>query len=275
MRRVVSLIMVISISLALCACGKGKNKDVKAAESAIADIGTVSADSGEKIQNAEKLYNILTDSEKAQVENRAELVDARTSYDAILEDNKKQVLGENSKSIYENLNSASSICKMYMQSIYDAWHYGVYDSKDGMKWANDKAGSFLTHMSFNISYVDEQELIEAWFSRNPDQDRETSKFYTMDFNYCIYFVQLALEDKGVYTQLDNNLNEAQKSLQEMAEQYGDSENYIKLKEYYVKVKAYADFFKSPTGSLAELASTMSGYEKDIDNAKADVDLLNL
>lgn len=267
--------MVISISLSLCACGKGKNKDVKAAESAIADIGTVSADSGEKIQNAEKLYNVLTDSEKAQVENRAELVDARTAYDAILEDNKKQVLGENSKSIYDNLNNASFICSMYMQSIYDAWHFGVYDSNDALKWADDKVSSFFFKMSLSVSYVEEEDLKAAFTSRYPDRDYDTEKFYDMDFNYCIWFVEWVLDDKGIYTQLDNNLDEAQKSLQEMAEQYGDSENYAKLKEYYVKVKAYADFFKSPTGSLSDLASTMTGYEKDIANAKADVDLLNL
>lgn len=274
MRRFLSLIMVISISLSLCACGKGKNKDVKAAESAIADIGTVSADSGDKIKNAEKLYNVLSDSEKAQVENRAELVEARSAYDEILEDNKKQVLGENSKSIYENLNKAADICKKYMDSIYDAWHYGIYDAKDQLEWS-DKVQLFLQFMSFEVSYIEEEDLVAAWTSRNSDKDISSAKFYDMNFDYCILMVAWVLEDKGIYTELNNCLDEAQKSLQEMAEQYGDSDNYIKLKEYYVKVKAYADFFKSPTGSFSELAATMTGYEKDIDNAKADAELLNI
>jgi len=62
-------------------CCLWKKYAVKAAEEAIAAISTVDYDSSVKIENAEKLYGILTDSEKEKVENRMALINAREEYD--------------------------------------------------------------------------------------------------------------------------------------------------------------------------------------------------
>ena len=71
------LVTVMSIIL-LTSCGK--SEAVKAAEAAIAAIGSVSADSGEAIANADKCMSILTDSEKEKVSNRLDLVAAKDTY---------------------------------------------------------------------------------------------------------------------------------------------------------------------------------------------------
>lgn len=58
-----------------------KSEAVKSAEDAISAIGEVSVDSGDAIANAEKLYGILTDTEKEKVENRLTLVEAREQFE--------------------------------------------------------------------------------------------------------------------------------------------------------------------------------------------------
>lgn len=81
MKKWLTLLLVVILSLLLVACGK--SDAVKATEEAIAAIGTVSYDSIDLIENAEKLYNFLTDSEKEKVGNRLDLVDAREAYDKL------------------------------------------------------------------------------------------------------------------------------------------------------------------------------------------------
>ena len=74
-----ALLLIVTMGLFLVACGK--SEAVKSVEEAIASIGTVSYESIDKIENAEKLYEFLTDSEKERVKNRLDLVNARETYD--------------------------------------------------------------------------------------------------------------------------------------------------------------------------------------------------
>lgn len=73
MKRIISLLLVAVMCLSLCACGK--SEAVTAFEDAVAQIGTVSIDSEEKIAAAEAAYEALTDKEKESV---AELYTALT-----------------------------------------------------------------------------------------------------------------------------------------------------------------------------------------------------
>ena len=81
MKKLLLLVLVIVMTFSLCACGK--SEAVVATEEAIAAIGTVDYDSLSKIETAEKLYSILTDSEKEKVENRIDLVNAREAYEKL------------------------------------------------------------------------------------------------------------------------------------------------------------------------------------------------
>ena len=66
----------------MSACGGGKSKPAKEVEKLIADIGTVTEDSGSAIEAAEEYYDILTPGQKNEVENYKDLVDARKTYDS-------------------------------------------------------------------------------------------------------------------------------------------------------------------------------------------------
>lgn len=79
MKKAVIFIVSIVLCVSLCVCGK--SEAVKSAEDAISAIGEVSVDSGDAIANAEKLYGILTDTEKEKVENRLTLVEAREQFE--------------------------------------------------------------------------------------------------------------------------------------------------------------------------------------------------
>lgn len=85
MKKIISLVLVLVMCLSLCACGK--SQAVKDVETAINAIGDVSLDSIEAIARAEHMYEILTDEEKSQVENKTLLAEARFTYDNLLNNN--------------------------------------------------------------------------------------------------------------------------------------------------------------------------------------------
>ena len=88
MKKVLSLILALVLSLSLCACGgdaqTGSGKG--AADEVIGMINAleVSLTSKKSIEAAETAYAALTDAQKAAVTNYQDLVDARASYDRIL-----------------------------------------------------------------------------------------------------------------------------------------------------------------------------------------------
>lgn len=79
MKRIVAFLLLIALFISLCACGK--SKAVKAAEEAISSIGEVTLDSEEAINQAQKHFDILTEDEKAKVDNRLVLVEAIEAYE--------------------------------------------------------------------------------------------------------------------------------------------------------------------------------------------------
>lgn len=85
MKRTITALLAIVLCLGLCACG-GKSDNVVAVENAISAIGQVTLDSGDVITEAEALYNALTEDEKSQVENAAQLTTARNDFDTLVEE---------------------------------------------------------------------------------------------------------------------------------------------------------------------------------------------
>ena len=94
MKKAVIFIVSIVLCVSLCVCGK--SEAVKSAEDAISAIGEVSVDSGDAIANAEKLYGILTDTEKEKVENRLTLVEAREQFEKV----RGKIIYKNAKEEY-------------------------------------------------------------------------------------------------------------------------------------------------------------------------------
>jgi len=83
MKRCVVWLSVILMCLCLSAC---KSEEVKKTEEAIQNIGPVTAQSGEAIDNANRWYESLSQDEKAEVENFQVLIDAQAAYKKCLEE---------------------------------------------------------------------------------------------------------------------------------------------------------------------------------------------
>lgn len=83
MKKLVSLAMILAICLSLCACGK--SEAATACEELIGQIGEVSLDSESRIFAAENAYEALSDKEKEQIAESAQvLADSREKYNALV-----------------------------------------------------------------------------------------------------------------------------------------------------------------------------------------------
>ena len=88
MKRITAVILALVMCLSLSACGQ--TDAAKAAQKAISQIGTVTESSESAITDAENLFNHLTEEEKSSVKNSEQLVNARKTYETILEEKKLQ-----------------------------------------------------------------------------------------------------------------------------------------------------------------------------------------
>lgn len=264
LKRIFAIILVIALCIPLCACGK--SEAVKAAEEAINSIGAVSLDSESAILNAEKLYNLLTDAEKAEVSNRLTLVDAREAYDKLLAEQveqQKKVIYEKAKEAYEKINAVASLCIDGMDDIYSAWHFGIYTADDCT------ASNVYTKLANETSFTS-SELKKA-ASELYGYSADVVAYLLMDdFNDCIFTVIKALEIRGDYSTVESEMSAAQAILNELTNEYGDSTYYPELKKYFVSVSSYVEFFKVPSGSFGQLATTVDNYETTIREHQSDL-----
>ena len=242
-----------------------KQKDVQAAEDAINAIGEVTLESESLIKTAEKLYGILTDSEKSSVSNRLALVEAREEFDKLQaeeqvkqEEQRKQKVYENAKSAYEKLNEAAQLCIDGMDDIYGAWHWGIYKAK------NAYSGLVFYDLASATPHFTSAELEATGYSET---------LVKGDWNYAVFAVEKALTTRGDYDTVKTKMSEAQSILHELTTTYDDYTYYPKLKDYYAAVDSYVTFFLSPTGSFSQLADTVNNYETNIRTYQSDVGFL--
>lgn len=257
MKRLVVAVLLCTVLLCLCACSEKKSGAIINAEEAIGKIGTVTIDSKEAIKEAGKLYNLLTDAEKAKVENRLVLIEAQEAYSELL----KQFAFDNAKIAYEKITEAATICADGMDDIYDSWYFGIYDAEDY------SSSTVAKYLSYEVSFSEAQ-------IKQACTDLGISTYYlTYDWNYCVFAIEQAHTNAGTYSTLELLLIEASNAMQLVSENYSDYENYPKLKEYYAKVSSYVDFFKNTTGSFNQLADTIKDYENAIRTYQSDLSYL--
>lgn len=82
-KKIVIILMLLSLMFTLCACGKSKK--VTELEELIASIGEVSLEKQSSIEEAQKNYQELSDSDKAKVENYGVLEAASAELNKLLE----------------------------------------------------------------------------------------------------------------------------------------------------------------------------------------------
>lgn len=83
MKKATALMLVLALCITLSACGKSEAAEM--VDSLILSIGTVTLNSEDAITTAEYAYAQLPDKDKEDVENLATLLNARTTYDGLLQ----------------------------------------------------------------------------------------------------------------------------------------------------------------------------------------------
>ncbi len=272
---IVLLAMLMVISMAACG-GSESGGDtpassapqvsaaVQAAIDAIDDIGTVTVDSEEAIKNAEKLYGILTDSEKSQVTNRLALVEAREAFDVL----SAEIIFKNAGDAYRKIAQAAEMCIDGMDDIYSIWRFGIYDADEAYTY------NIFTKMALETSYTSDELEAAADNCYVTASDCVNGSFLWGDaWQCCLYVVMQAGDDRGDHTKISELLKEAEEILKEMGNNYSDYEHYPTLKQYYSKVASYAEFYDAPTGSFEQLKGTISDYENEIRTLKSDLEFV--
>ena len=258
MKKIIALVLALTMCMTLSACGK--SKAAKAAEDAIAAIGEVTSESGDLIANAEKLYNILTDSEKSEVENRLTLVEAKEAFTEI----QSEIVYKNAKDAYEQLKDVANMCVEGMDTIYGAWYFGIYEASD------TSTSSFFIKMSLKVPGFSSDELESAAKNLGISASSASNK---NNWQASILIAEEAISARGDYDTIAEKMDSAEKTLQSLTDDYDDYTYYPKLKEYYAAIKSYVDFFTSPTGSFEQLKDTINSYENSIRTLESDVSFL--
>ena len=134
MKRSMAFLLVAVLCIGLCACG-GASTSSDSNEAAISvaasqckelieRIGTVTAESGDAIEAAEKAYNALDDADKAQIAvAAADLQTARKTFDTIVREAESQAKVDNVIALIDaigavTLNAKSAVDEA--QAAYDA-----------------------------------------------------------------------------------------------------------------------------------------------------------
>lgn len=250
MKKRAVLCLCVIMLLSLCACGK--SEAVSATEKAIKEIGEVTVDSGDAIAKAQKLYGILTESEKEKVGNRMALFEAQDAFEALYGD----VTYESAKAAYTKLSEAADLCISGMKSIYGAWSYARSNTNQYGSFRVDGIGLGGAAPAAK-SHI--YEGIEAVGAESGDW---------INWSYAGYIAKAALEAKGIYDTIGADLTEAGDIIRKLSEN-GDSTYCPKLNDYYSAVYSYVDFFKEPSGNdLEQISDVMSDHEKEISAADA-------
>ena len=94
MKKIVVLLLAISMVFSLCGCGEKKSDEVKKVEQLISSIGAVSLDREKYITDAESAYEHLYEADKEQVDNYDILVEARSSYNSLVQSVENEIKAE-------------------------------------------------------------------------------------------------------------------------------------------------------------------------------------
>lgn len=273
-KKIIAILLTAAMFSALCGCGK--TEAVKAAELAIESIGSVTIDSKEDIDYAEKLYNILTDEEKSKVENRIVLADAIESYDKIVAENAiKEV-----KTIYESLSEVYDIVDQFGSDIYEAWRVGIHN-KDKFKGSNLNGSLEFLASNLFLNYDDVLEgacysYSAMWgsdWNEKTDEEKQKSRdaiatgtlFYFNQNNIyvaCVNCVRYGYLQNGTVDKVMGVIEDVNARLKEI-----DSNAVgVELKDSVVNLvsvtNAFFEYCQNPTGSFEQSKETINEYRNE-------------
>lgn len=271
MKKIIALVLAAVMCLSLCACAK--SQEAAECENLIRAIGTVSIDSKEAIEAAQRAYDSLNaEDKKAIAESAAVLHDAHSAY-----------IFELSKVAYSNLVSAWHVADQFADDIYGIWH--------GCVWKKEEMSKNGIQFFVDNTSLDEEEIIEGLASRHyilldfsrtgvnwndlSDNDKQAYRNDIVKiFEKASRSGQVSAMDDSIYAivnayKLNGELYNAQKSLEaakqaikEISKEDSDYEYYPDLKGFYTTTSALIDFCTSPSGSFDQYKVSLNNYRKE-------------
>lgn len=125
MKKWIALPLALGIVVLLCDCGKSEEL-VRAEEASLA-IGEVTLDQAEAVEEAEKLYQRLTDKEKEAFEYHSLLTEAREELDALVLASEAEAC---MRTIYSKADSALFGTSAIASDIKAAWLFSIEDASE-------------------------------------------------------------------------------------------------------------------------------------------------
>lgn len=188
---------------------------------------------------------------------------------ANLSQSKKEIEYEAANTAYQDLVKAHELCIDIMDSMYGAWYFSIYKYDDysgsnGFKEFCYEANLYSQDALDAVGVIFEMDNVSAYAAYETLLD---------DFDWSIAIVEQVYKSNGTYNDIENCLSNAKLSLKSVTNEYSDYTGYSVLKSYYSEISAYYEFCKSPTGSFAQLKTTIDNYETNLRNYKNDLSFI--
>lgn len=180
---------------------------------------------------------------------------------------------EAGQKVYTMLNEINGVTDYKASSVYSAWQFAIYEAGDDKYVLNseqvvkDFANAVDLKQDVVVSAIDS--LLKKLGSEPSDILRHA---VLMDKDMAVHVVLDVFRANEVDRVAEENFDEIKALLKTMTSTQQEQTNYSVLKEYYAETLAYYNFVASPSGSFAQLASTLNGYTSKIEKLKNDLSL---
>ena len=221
MKRIITLLLAAVMVFSFSACGK--SKDIQAAEDAISAIGEVTLESEGLIIQAEKLFGILTDAEKAEVSNRLTLVEAREQFNQMKKD------AEAISNVEELIDSIGTI---------------KYESENAILAAYSAFDALTPQQQAQVKNLD---VLSAALQEWTDKYTITGNtFYSISWKLCDYDINDITKLNSLYVTVAG----------------GIGDDYFQISDDYTRV-LYKNYYGVWLGSINERSRGTAAINFDI------------
>ncbi len=163
---------------------------------------------------------------------------------------------------YGYITEAHEICDDFLNDIYSAWYFAIYESGNYNQY--DRNDAFLASLKIYNDLPTRQDKIAA------ENILWVEGYSYTNFDSAVDAVIRLYEYEKKMTKMDELLTSAKALLEEISE---DQEGYSTLKSYYVELKSCYDFCKSPNTSFTQLKTIKADYQKNLNTYKTELDLI--
>ncbi|MBP7212939.1 MAG: hypothetical protein KBA03_01770 [Anaerolineaceae bacterium] len=185
---------------------------------------------------------------------------------------KDQKAFDTAKEAYTALSNAADSTISVMDSIYNAWYFGIYDADDS------SPETVISDLAKEVP-LSREELDAGLQSLAKELDDDESGLLRLmasdsrnvsNWQWLLYLINESYNVNGKFDEIQENIDLANVALKTMTAEFDDYKHYPALKELYSKVVSYAEFAQSPTGSFQQLSGTITDYENDIRTLRSDL-----